>query len=90
MLLGSADLMPRNLDHRVEVIFPVLAPDLVDRLREMLALSLADDVEAWELHPDGAWTRVPTVTGVSVQEALRVDAIQRASRREDTRSRVAQ
>jgi polyphosphate kinase len=90
MLLGSADLMPRNMDHRVEVIFPVLAPDLVDRLRDTLALSLADDVEAWELHPDGAWTRVPTVAGVSVQEALRVDAIQRASRREDTRSRVAQ
>ena len=90
MLLGSADLMPRNLDHRVEVMFPVVAPELVDRLRDILALALADDVEAWELHPDGAWTRVPTVAGVSIQDALRADAIERASSREDARSRVQQ
>jgi polyphosphate kinase len=88
VLLGSADLMPRNLDRRVEVVFPVSAPDLVARLQEILRLGLADDTEAWELRPDGTWTRVPTVLGVSAQHALRANALERAGRREEPRGRV--
>jgi polyphosphate kinase len=57
-LIGSADLMPRNLDRRVEVLTPVVDPDLQARLDEVLEVELADDVLAWTLGPDGRWTRV--------------------------------
>src|SRR5262249_19974699 len=55
--LASADWMPRNLDHRVEVAFPVLAPVLRERLREILEVQLSDTVKARVLMPDGRWTR---------------------------------
>jgi polyphosphate kinase len=58
--LSSADWMPRNLDHRVEVAFPVLAPTLRDRIREILDVQLGDTSKARILLPDGRWTRVTT------------------------------
>ena len=58
LLIGSPDLMPRNLDRRVEALVPVDEPDLQARLDEILDVNLADDSLAWELHADGAWTRV--------------------------------
>jgi len=58
--LGSADMMPRNLSRRVEVVFPVEAPKLVRRLKdEILATYLADEVDAWYLQSDGSYTRAP-------------------------------
>ena len=83
LLLGSADLMPRNLDRRVEVLFPVSAPELVGRLEAILDLALADDTEAWELRPDGTWTRVPTVLGINAQHSLRANALARSGGREE-------
>jgi len=83
VLLGSADLMPRNLDRRVEVLFPVSSAALVARLEAILALNLADDTEAWELQPDGTWARVPTVRGINAQEALRANALVRAGGRDE-------
>lgn len=65
--IGSADWMPRNLDRRVEVLTPVDDAELQGRLREVLDVSLADDVLAWSLGPDGAWAKVPTTTGVESQ-----------------------
>jgi polyphosphate kinase len=56
--LGSADMMPRNLIRRVEVLFPVLDPSLRQRLREVLDVYLADNVKARILQPDGAYARV--------------------------------
>jgi len=71
--IGSADLMPRNLDRRVEALTPVNDPGLQDRLREILAVDLADDVLAWTLGPDGTWTKVPTATdGTSVDTHLKL------------------
>jgi polyphosphate kinase len=55
--LGSADLMPRNLDTRVELLAPVAAPDLRAEVMDSLERSLADDCHAWVLGPDGEWTR---------------------------------
>ncbi len=52
-LLSSADWMPRNLDHRVEVVFPVLEPALQRQVHEILEVQLADTVKARELGPDG-------------------------------------
>jgi polyphosphate kinase len=68
--MGSADLMERNLDRRVEVLFPVTDSDLMARLDEVLDLDLADDTNSWLLGPDAKWSRLPTVKGVSVQRRL--------------------
>ncbi len=67
--IGSADLMPRNLDHRVECVTEVLDPDLKERLDDILRVNLADDVLAWELGPEG-WSRVPTVEGLETHTHL--------------------
>ncbi len=56
---GSADLMPRNLDRRVEVVFPVLDPILRDRIRdEVMFLQLRDNVKARQLSVDGSYQYV--------------------------------
>jgi len=52
--LGSADWMPRNLDRRVELVFPVIEPELRARLAHILDVLLADNVKARELRPDGS------------------------------------
>ena len=76
-LAGSADLMPRNLDRRVEVLYPVSAPDLRARLDQILAIDLADDELAWELHPDGHWTKVPRLQGINAQQRFQELALER-------------
>ncbi len=55
--IGSADLMPRNLDTRVELIAPVDDPVLRDDLLDTLERSLADDANCWDLGPDNLWQR---------------------------------
>jgi polyphosphate kinase len=58
VLLGSADLMPRNLDRRVEILFPVQDAALIARLRdEILATCLADNVKARRMLPSGEYER---------------------------------
>src|SRR3546814_2066121 len=52
-LIGSADLMPRNLDRRVEALIPVVDPELQARLQEVLDINLADDVLSWQLAASG-------------------------------------
>ncbi|HEY7003810.1 MAG TPA: polyphosphate kinase 1 [Gaiellaceae bacterium] len=56
--MGSADLMPRNLDYRLEVVAPVEDPVLQQRLRSVFDVLLADNSSAWELDGDGAWHRL--------------------------------
>jgi polyphosphate kinase len=57
-LIGSADLMPRNLDRRVEVLVPIDHPKHRDWLDAALGFLLADDIVRWELRPDDTWERV--------------------------------
>ncbi len=71
--IGSADLMARNLDRRVECVAPVNDPALTPRLEEILTVNLADDVLAWELAADG-WQKVPTKVGVNAHERLQASA----------------
>jgi polyphosphate kinase len=67
--IGSADLMQRNLDHRVECVTPVLDPALTPHLQEILRLELKDDGLAWELSPKG-WSKVPRRHSVDANRAL--------------------
>ncbi|MCL4504626.1 MAG: polyphosphate kinase 1 [Chloroflexi bacterium] len=64
MFAGSADLMPRNLDRRVETLFPILDPQLRKRLYDdVLMLQLRDNVKARELRSDGAYQYVTRENG---------------------------
>ncbi len=80
--LGSADLMQRNLDHRVEVVVPVEAEALQAELRDVFETLLADTQASWLLEPDGAWRRIRPAKGekaVSAHEALMRRARRRAA-----------
>jgi polyphosphate kinase len=62
--LGSADLMPRNIDRRVEVLFPVEDLDQIRYLREeILQVYLQDNVKARRLCPDGSYKRIQPAPG---------------------------
>jgi polyphosphate kinase len=64
MFVGSADLMPRNLDRRVEILFPVQDPRHVRELCDrVMATYLADNVKARLLKPDGTYERVQPAPG---------------------------
>lgn len=63
LLLGSADLMRRNLHNRVEVVFPVLDARARMRVLRMLATQLLDNQGAWELQPDGKFIRLQAGEG---------------------------
>ena len=69
-LIGSADMMPRNLDRRVEAVTPVADPRLCARLEEVITVELDDDRLAWTLDGSGAWTRVPASRGVDTHAEL--------------------
>ena len=58
--IGSADMMERNLNRRVEAMTPVKDPALAQQLGGMLAIMRRDDRRAWTLGQDGEWTRVET------------------------------
>ncbi len=81
VLMGSADLMPRNLDSRVELVTPVEDPELRAEMLDVLERCLADNTNAWELGADGAWTRLTAPPGErrSVQEELRARHAARAA-----------
>jgi polyphosphate kinase len=57
-LMGSADLMPRNLDHRVEVVTPVEDASHQGEIAATLDALLTDTTSAWELDAEGVWNRV--------------------------------
>jgi polyphosphate kinase len=61
--IGSADLMPRNLDNRLELVVPVEDKRLCSRLGATLDALLEDNVSAWELAADGSWKRVGAKKG---------------------------
>mgnify|MGYP002530163973 CR=1 FL=1 len=73
LLIGSADLMPRNLDGRIAVLVPVLDPAIRSRIKATLDLQLADNVQSWKLQSDGTYVRLaPPRRGKAVdsQEVL--------------------
>jgi polyphosphate kinase len=71
-LLASADWMPRNLDRRVEIAFPVLDPDLQARIRQILDIQLADTVKARRILADGSSERVRAVDDRALRSQQRL------------------
>jgi polyphosphate kinase len=63
--IGSADLMTRNLDRRVEVLVPVEDPALRARVDQILDVNFDPNARAWELDASGRWQRVPETGGFS-------------------------
>lgn len=72
--MGSADLMPRNLDERVEVVVPVENEAVRKELSAAFETGWNDDVFCWDLQPDGHWVRIgkskPARLGTGSQEKL--------------------
>ncbi|HEX5205762.1 MAG TPA: RNA degradosome polyphosphate kinase [Actinoplanes sp.] len=71
--IGSADLMHRNLDRRVEALVRVTLPSAQRDLRQVLEMSMSDESEGWDLHGDGTWHRRqygPSDQHMHLQEAL--------------------
>ena len=81
MYIGSADLMPRNLDHRIEVLTPILDPELRRKIREdILEVHLADNVQTWQLQADATYTRLKPSSkeaAVNAQERMIAQHISR-------------
>ena len=59
--ISSADLMPRNLVRRVELMTPILEDKLTQKIEQILKLQLADNSLRWELQNDGSYNKVPTL-----------------------------
>jgi polyphosphate kinase len=76
--IGSADLMQRNLDRRVEALVPVSDPALAARLDQILEVLMQDDMLAWTLGPDGAWTKIRGEREIDAQQRLQELAVERA------------
>jgi polyphosphate kinase len=81
---GSADLMPRNLDNRVEVVAPVEDGRAQQEILRVFETLLADNAEAWDLEPDGHWRRARPGKGERArptQTVLMRNTLARARRR---------
>jgi polyphosphate kinase len=78
--IGSADLMARNLDGRIEAVVPVVDRALRARLAQVIDVLLRDDVLAWQLDAGGGWRKVATTQGINAQEQLYRLAVERAAR----------
>jgi polyphosphate kinase len=70
--LGSADLMQRNLDRRVETAFPLREKHHRERVRRLLDLQLADNANGWELGPDGTFERLHHTDGEEQVDSQRI------------------
>lgn len=76
--IGSADLMPRNLDRRVEALAPVDDPTAQFRIDEIIDVLLADDTLAWELDAEGIWHPVPEIHSINAHDTLQDLAVARS------------
>lgn len=88
--MGSADFMPRNLDRRVEILFPVEDETLKSRIRHMLEVQLTDNVKAHLLRPDGTYGKKDRrgYAPVNSQEIFCREALEAAMEQEDLKDPV--
>ena len=83
VFIGSADLMERNLDRRIEAAAPIGDPALIQKVLHILELVFHDDTNTWLLGPDQRWRRLMGTGEHSLHETLRQEALE-ASRRNET------
>ena len=70
MYVGSADLMPRNLNGRIEVLAPVTDPDIrANVLDQIVRPRHADNIHAWELQADGSYVKQHPAEGEAVYDS---------------------
>ena len=83
--MGSADWMPRNLDKRVEILFPVEAPELKEEVIHILNIQLVDTLKAHIMKPDGNYDKVDKrgKTPLASQEYFCQEAMERARAMKD-------
>lgn len=88
--MGSADWMPRNLDKRVEIMFPVEDEELKEKVIHILEVQLADNMKAHVLRPDGTYDKVDRrgKTPVNSQETFEKEAIEAAGKTENYSERT--
>jgi polyphosphate kinase len=86
-LIGSADLMPRNLDHRIELVAPVEDGRAQHELMRAFDVLLADNASAWEMSSEGRWMKLRPKKGQRgrpTQQVFMRSARARARRRAAT------
>jgi len=76
LLIGSADLMERNLERRIEVLVPIEVEALREPIVDSIERTLADDQNSWLLGPDRRWRRVISIDDRSVHAELRQRALE--------------
>jgi polyphosphate kinase len=77
IFIGSADMMHRNLDRRVEALVRLIEPEHIDRTRTMFSLAMAEDMAGWDLDANGVWVRKQFDTsGVALRDFQ--DAVMRS------------
>ncbi len=79
VLVGSADLMQRNLDRRIEALFPIQDLHLRKRVVEIVSLDLEDDSASWELSEKGDWTKPLGPGLITAQARFQELALERAT-----------
>ncbi|HEY7380534.1 MAG TPA: polyphosphate kinase 1 [Gaiella sp.] len=90
MFIGSADLMPRNLDRRIEVLAPIEGARVRVELNSVLDSVFADNTCAWELGAEGTWTRLAPADGAKPyghQTGMQRRVTTRVRRRREGRNR---
>jgi polyphosphate kinase len=76
LLIGSADLMERNLERRIEVLVPIEDANLREPIIDAMERTIADDLNSWLLGPDRRWRRIVSVDNRSVHSELRRRALE--------------
>ncbi|NTU45970.1 MAG: polyphosphate kinase 1 [Chlorobiaceae bacterium] len=70
LYLGSADIMPRNLDERIETLFPVFDNTCISRVKSDLDLIISDNVKAWIMNPEGTYSMIESKVPAINSQAL--------------------
>ena len=91
MYLSSADWMPRNLDRRIELLFPVEDPDCRKRVLEILQIELEDTVRSHWLRSDGTYHKMDLRGKVKLDSQIElcrraIDASEKKMQQKDTRT----
>jgi polyphosphate kinase len=79
--IGSADMMHRNLDRRIEVLVKLADPQHVNQVLEHVTRGMSDEVSSWHLGPDGTWTRVALDSVGSPLADIQDETMHRIARR---------